>query len=100
MIRLLARLAMEQCDPQRDFLGHVGGDDFMLLFQSPDWLQRCEQAVMEFNERALALFDEDAQAQGGIHAEDRQGIRRFFPCTRLSIGVVEVLPGRGVILHG
>lgn len=78
---------------------------------------------MEFNERALALFDEDAQAQGGIHAEDRQGIRRFFPCTRLSIGVVEVLPGdydrpekvasaaaaakhaakmagRGVILHG
>ena len=25
MIRLMARLAMEQCDTQRDFLGHVGG---------------------------------------------------------------------------
>ena len=123
MIRLLARTLLAQADPGRDFVGHVGGDDFVLLFQSPDWLQRCEQAVSEFNERALALFDEDAQAQGGIHAEDRQGIRRFFPCTRLSIGVVEVLPGhydrpekvasaaaaakhaakmagRGVILHG
>ena len=27
MLRLLARLAIVQCDSQRDFLGHVGGDD-------------------------------------------------------------------------
>jgi EAL domain-containing protein (putative c-di-GMP-specific phosphodiesterase class I)/GGDEF domain-containing protein len=90
MIRLLARIAMEQCDAQRDFLGHVGGDDFILLFQSSDWRARCERLVSEFGERARALFDDNARAAGGIEAEDRHGVRRFFPCTTLSIGAVVV----------
>ncbi|MDP2370158.1 EAL domain-containing protein [Rhodoferax sp.] len=90
MIRLLARIAMEQCDAQRDFLGHVGGDDFFLLFQSADWRDRGERIVAEFDARALALFDDDARAAGGIHAEDRHGVARFFPCTTLSIGAVAI----------
>ena len=56
---------MEQCDAQRDFLGHVGGDDFILLFQSEDWRARCERLVAEFGERARALFDENARQAGG-----------------------------------
>lgn len=88
MIRLVAKIAMEQCDPQWDFLGHVGGDDFILLFQSPDWQLRCERLVLEFAVRAEAMFDEDARRQGGIQAEDRHGVSRFFPCTTLSIGAV------------
>jgi len=90
MIRLLARLAMEQCDPQRDFLGHVGGDDFMLLFQSPDWRARSERLVQEFNTQALNLFDDAARQAGGIEAEDRHGLPRFFPCTTVSIGAVAI----------
>ena len=94
MIRLLARLAMEQCDPQRDFLGHVGGDDFMLLFQSPDWRVRNERLVQAFNMQALGLYDQQARDVGGIEAEDRQGLRRFFPCTTVSIGAVAIDGGR------
>lgn len=90
MIRLIASIAMEQCNPQRDFLGHVGGDDFLLLFQSTDWLQRCERLVAYFNARALDMFDADARAAGGIHAEDRHGVQRFFPCTTVSIGAVAI----------
>lgn len=86
MIRLVARIAMEQCDPQRDFLGHVGGDDFILLFQSPDWRARCERLVGEFAGKARLLFDEEARKLGGIEALDRHGIARFFPCTTLAIG--------------
>lgn len=90
MIRLAARIAMEQCDPQRDFLGHVGGDDFILLFQSPDWRERCERLVSRFNTLALDMYDEQARAAGGITGEDRQGLPRFFPCTTLSIGAVAI----------
>ena len=90
MIRLVAKIALEQCDPQWDFLGHVGGDDFILLFQSPDWQVRCERLVVEFAARAEAMFDEDARRQGGIQAEDRHGVSRFFPCTTLSIGAVVI----------
>jgi EAL domain-containing protein (putative c-di-GMP-specific phosphodiesterase class I)/GGDEF domain-containing protein len=90
MIRLLARIAMEQCDSQRDFLGHVGGDDFILLFQSNDWRARCERLVSDFNTRAFCMFDNAARSAGGIQAEDRHGVHRFFPCTTLSIGAVRI----------
>lgn len=90
MIRLLARLAMAQCDSQRDFLGHVGGDDFILLFQSPDWRARSQRLVDEFNIQAIGLFDDAARIAGGIDAEDRHGVTRFFPCTTVSIGAVAI----------
>lgn len=90
MIRLVARIAVEQCDAQFDFLGHVGGDDFILLFQSADWRARCERLVAEFNSRSKTLFDEEARQAGGILAEDRQGVERFFPCTTLSVGAVVI----------
>jgi diguanylate cyclase (GGDEF)-like protein len=93
MIRLLARISMEQCDSQRDFLGHVGGDDFIILFQSEDWLKRCERLVSDFAARARMLFDDEARTAGGIEAEDRHGVSRFFPCTTLSIGAVVVDEG-------
>jgi diguanylate cyclase (GGDEF)-like protein len=93
MIRLVARTLVSHCDPRRDFLGHVGGDDFVVLFQSDDWLDRCERIIAAFNERALTLFDKEAFDRGGIEAEDRQGVRRFFGFTRLSIGAVPVRPG-------
>jgi EAL domain-containing protein (putative c-di-GMP-specific phosphodiesterase class I)/GGDEF domain-containing protein len=93
MIRLAAQIAMTHCDPQCDFLGHVGGDDFILLFQSADWRQRCESLVEEFNARARAMFDPKAQAAGGIEAEDRHGVMRFFPCTSLSMGAAVIESG-------
>ena len=46
-----------------------------------------------FNESALSLFDEQALQRGGIEAEDRHGVMRFFKCTTLSIGAVPVRPG-------
>ncbi|CAN7599779.1 phosphodiesterase [Acidovorax sp. LjRoot118] len=93
MIRLVARLATTHCDARRDFVGHVGGDDFMLIFQSSNWLQRCKNIVDEFAREALTLFDDGARAMGGIHSEDRHGVRRFFPCTTLAIGAVRIQPG-------
>lgn len=93
MIRLVARTLASHCDPRRDFIGHVGGDDFVVLFQSDDWMDRCEAIVSMFNEKALSLFDEEALQRGGIDAEDRHGVMRFFDFTTLSIGAVPVRPG-------
>lgn len=93
MIRLLAKVLLSNCDAQRDFIGHVGGDDFVVLFQSADWHARCERIILELGRNALGLFDAQAREAGGIHAEDRHGIPRFFPCTSLSIGAVMVRIG-------
>lgn len=93
MIRLLARLATSHSDPQRDFVGHVGGDDFLILFQSADWRRRCELIISEFAEKARELYDEPERAADGIQAEDRHGVMRFFPCTTLSIGALPIRAG-------
>ncbi|QBK05826.1 GGDEF domain-containing protein [Hylemonella gracilis] len=93
MIRLLARLAVAHSDPQRDFVGHVGGDDFMILFQSEDWRPRSERIIAAFARQARDLYDEEGRTRGGVEAEDRQGVRRFFPCTTVSIGAVRVAGG-------
>jgi diguanylate cyclase (GGDEF)-like protein len=93
MIRLLAQVCVTHCEPRSDFVGHVGGDDFMLLLQRHDWLATCERIVADFNQRALLLFDEDSRQRGGIQAEDRHGVLRFFPCTTLAIGAVPVQAG-------
>ena len=93
MIRLVARLAQEHCDPRRDFVGHVGGDDFILLYQSNDWQTQCQGIIDEFADQAVALFDASAREAGGIQAEDRFGVSRFFPLTTLSIGAVKINRG-------
>ncbi len=94
MIRLLARCAVAHCDAQRDFVGHVGGDDFIFLFQSDDWEGRSERLVAEFDAQAALLYDEAGRSAGGIEAEDRHGVRRFFPFTSLSIGAVRIRAGQ------
>jgi EAL domain-containing protein (putative c-di-GMP-specific phosphodiesterase class I)/GGDEF domain-containing protein len=91
MILLAARCITAQADPRRDFVGHVGGDDFVVLFQSDDWERRCQATLASFNQAALALYDEPARLAGGIEAEDRHGCLRFHPLTTLGIGAVRVV---------
>lgn len=93
MIRLVARVAAEHVEERRDFLGHVGGDDFIVVYQSPDWAEQCRSMIEDFNAQAAKLFDAADRLKGGIEAEDRQGFTRFFPLTTLSIGIVQVRPG-------
>jgi diguanylate cyclase (GGDEF)-like protein len=93
MIRLLASIIISECDPQRDFAGHVGGDDFVVLFQSTDWEARCMRIISHFNTAALTLFDPETRSRGFIEAEDRKGNYSTFPLTTVSIGALYVRPG-------
>ncbi|GLQ96232.1 GGDEF domain-containing protein [Dyella mobilis] len=92
MIRLLAGILTSQINPRSDFVGHIGGDDFLLVLQSQDWEERCRQAVAQFNQRAQNLFAEEDIARGGIVGEDRHGNTQFFPLTTVAIGAVRVTP--------
>lgn len=93
MIRLVAKVAAAHIEERRDFLGHVGGDDFIVVFQSAVWSDHCRRMIEVFNAQAAILFDEADRLKGGIEAEDRQGFTQFFPLTTLSIGAVQVRPG-------
>lgn len=96
MILLAARCFGAHTDSRHDFVGHVGGDDFVVLFQSEDWERRCNQIVEDFNRLALDMYDEDARRAGGVTAEDRHGDLRFHPLTTLSIGAIRIPVAEGL----
>lgn len=93
LIQLLAQLLTEACDLRHDFVGHIGGDDFLVLFQSRDWQQRCDEVLRSFGERSLGFFAAEDRSSGGIHTEDRLGRSVFHPLPTLSIGALPVEPG-------
>ena len=92
LIQFTAKLLGNFCDPIHDFIGHIGGDDFILVLQSPDWEQRCDWALSAFAHTSAALFDKDHRSIGGYLSGDRQGRIVHHPLPTLSIGVVWVNP--------
>jgi diguanylate cyclase (GGDEF)-like protein len=92
IIQLLARILRESCDLELDFIGHIGGDDFVVLFQSLDWETRCHSILARFDRECRALFNPEHVAAGGYHSEDRRGAMAFHALVSLSIGVVLVDP--------
>lgn len=93
MIRLVAETLLHHCDGTLDFVGHIGGDDFLVLFQSPDWRLRCERIIEYFETHSRRLFSAEDLARGGIFTEDRRGQRVLHTLPGLSIGVVTVESG-------
>jgi diguanylate cyclase (GGDEF)-like protein len=93
VIKLAAQVISQACEPLRDFVGHVGGDDFVALFQSEDWHARCERIVSRFNAEAARQYNDEDRMRGGIAGEDRQGNAAFFPLTTIAVGAVRVRSG-------
>ncbi|MYM67446.1 EAL domain-containing protein [Pseudoduganella sp. FT55W] len=92
VIQLTGNLLSSYCDPDRDFVGHIGGDDFMVLFQSEDWEQRCQSVLDEFGRTVLDFYSTDDRERGGYISEDRQGKKVFYSVMSLSIGAIRVEP--------
>ncbi|WP_321959969.1 phosphodiesterase [Paraburkholderia sp. J7] len=95
VLKFAATVLADACDPTRDFLGHVGGDDFLILFQSETWRERARQAIEAFNEGAQRFYAPGDRLAGGIHGEDRYGSATFFTFVTMAIGCVRVAPGEG-----
>ncbi|WP_417070879.1 GGDEF domain-containing protein [Niveibacterium terrae] len=93
LIQMTARVLAGASDEDLDFLGHIGGDDFVVIFRSSDWEARVSAALSEFDRTAWAFFDEKHRQEGGYVAQDRRGEAVFHPLVTLSAGVVPVAPG-------
>ena len=71
-----------------DFIGHIGGDDYVLI-TTPDLYPRICQAVIDtFDKTIPGFYDEEDRQRGHIAGENRQGQEVKFPLATLSIAVV------------
>ncbi len=88
----LATIIKNLINTEQDFIGHIGGDDFVVLFRSSNWQEQCESILRMFDAAIVQHYDQQARADGGIHGTDRNGAKRFFPLLSLAIGVVHPDP--------
>jgi diguanylate cyclase (GGDEF)-like protein len=91
VIQLTGRELSALCVPD-DFIGHIGGDDFIILFRSAHWESRCESLLKRLGDAFLQMYSAADRLKGSIETEDRQGQRCFHPLISLSIGAVIVAP--------
>lgn len=95
IIKAVARLLSEQADPAQDFVGHIGGDDFIVIFRSEDWHRRCLRALEAFPAATRRFYRAEHLRARGYATEDRQGQVVFHELVGLSLGVVRVPAGYG-----
>ncbi|WP_175910577.1 phosphodiesterase [Burkholderia sp. BCC1640] len=101
VLKFAATVLAGVCDPQRDFLGHVGGDDFLVLFQRDDWHARAADAIARFNDGAQRFYTQADRLAGGLRGEDRHGNPAFFGFVTMAIGAVGVPAGaNGAMRYG
>jgi diguanylate cyclase (GGDEF)-like protein len=69
------------------FVGHVGGDDFVLVVTCDDAEAACQNAIARFDRGSNSLYEPEDVARGYIEVEDRRGRMMRYPILSLSIGV-------------
>jgi diguanylate cyclase (GGDEF)-like protein len=88
VIRLLGDVLVAQADKTVDFVGHIGGDDFFVIYQTDDWEQRCQNVLQQFDAGVQAYAQQKGLGDGKYQSEDRQGNVVSYCLPTVSIGVV------------
>ena len=85
---LLVKLTIQN-ENSEDFIGHIGGDDFIVVTdyeRSEDLARRIASA---FDEIAPSFYSKEDRDRGHIVSTDRQGNIKKFPFLSISIGIVQ-----------
>jgi GGDEF domain-containing protein len=70
------------------FVGHIGGDDFVMVVSADRAEPLCQALIESFDAEVVKHFSPEDLEAGGIEGCDRYGVQRFFPLTTISIAVI------------
>ena len=77
--------------PEGDnFVGHIGGDDFVAVISKYDYEKLCKGIIKEFDELIPNYYTEEDVERGFVEVANRRGVIEQFPIVAISICVVEV----------
>ena len=84
----LAQCLRECIDLSCDFVGHIGGDDFLLALGSTNWRERLNNLQMDFQRESRRFYRAEHLQDGCFTAINRKGRWEEYPLLSLSLGVV------------
>lgn len=88
--RVIMHLAeiIERCCPPDGFVGHIGGDDFLLIAGTSKSKQLCEEIIQQFETSVEQFYHAQDLLKGHIVTKNRHGIEESFPLLTISIAGV------------
>lgn len=84
----LIQSAVKEHGGSDGFVGHVGGDDFVMVLPTDRVTPVCEAVIDSFNAEVVKHYNAQDLEMGGIEGCDRYGVQRFFPLMTISIAVI------------
>ncbi|GAC1424003.1 MAG: hypothetical protein NVSMB5_17920 [Candidatus Velthaea sp.] len=90
-IRLVAatlQAAIKRLGTDEDFIGHIGGDDFILVSSPGRADELARDVALTFDRDVRALYDRADLERGWIETRDRRGMITKFPVMSLSLALV------------
>ncbi|MFO7887557.1 MAG: GGDEF domain-containing protein [Eubacteriales bacterium] len=71
--------------PEEEFLGHIGGDDFLAIIDEDESISYCEKIIEEFDNSIDKFYNPSDYQKGYIETKNRSGIKEIFPLLSISI---------------
>ncbi len=90
IIKITGRLILnivKSKQPQRSFVGHIGGDDFVFIMDDSLVEDACRDILGVFDQIIPTFYDTRDRENRGIESVDRKGVHMSFPFIGLAIGV-------------
>lgn len=87
MICQMAKSIQSQAKKE-DFIGHIGGDDFVIITSHWEVERLHRQIVEDFHKNICTLYNEKDWKRGFITAKGRDGIEKEFPIVTISTSVI------------
>ncbi|MES0337529.1 MAG: GGDEF domain-containing protein [Candidatus Magnetobacterium sp. LHC-1] len=87
----LARIMEGVRDAEADnfsFVGHIGGDDFILITRPKSSFAMCNLIIERFRKKLCSFHGDEDCNKGFYHAKNRKGEVERFELLSLSIGIV------------
>ena len=74
--------------PLGEFIGHIGGDDFIAIMSQDMVVESCNKVISEFDKSILSFYNQDDIDKGLIVTKNRYGIEESYPLLTISIAGV------------
>jgi diguanylate cyclase (GGDEF)-like protein len=84
MLALVADTLKSQA-AKGEFIGHIGGDDFIVICDYHKGEELCKAIIDEFSRKVVSLYHEEDVKNGYIISKNRHGVTENFPIASLSI---------------
>jgi diguanylate cyclase (GGDEF)-like protein len=84
MLAFLADI-LKKCATRNEFIGHIGGDDFIAICDYHEGETFCNKVINEFVSQVKTLYHDEDIKNGYYVSKNRNGVTENFPIASLSI---------------